>query len=58
MEEGPGQPSVGSAPLPFDVNARRAPGARERGSAHKWDRAQRTRPRAPNAVSPAAKDAP
>lgn len=29
VEKSPGQPSVGSAPLPFDVNARRAPGARE-----------------------------
>lgn len=41
VEEGPGQPSVGSDPPPLDVNARRAPGARERGSARRWARAPR-----------------
>lgn len=51
VEKSPGQPSVGSAPLPFDVNARRAPGARERGSAHRWAGAQRTRPPAPKTLS-------
>jgi hypothetical protein len=52
VEEGPGQPSVGCAPPPLDVNARRAPGARERGSAHRWARAQRTRPGAPERCQP------
>lgn len=40
MEEDPGQPSVGSAPPPLDVNARWAPGTRERGSALRWARAE------------------
>lgn len=58
VEEGPGQPSVGSAPPPLDVNARRAPGAQERGSAHNWMRAQRPGPRAPKSCQPATRDFP
>lgn len=58
VEEGPGQPSVGSAPPPLDVNARRAPGAQERGSAHNWMRAQRTGTPRPQELSARGKGLP
>lgn len=51
VEEGPGQPSVGSASPPLDVNARRAPGAPERGSAHRWARVRRTGTLRPQGLS-------
>ena len=51
VEEGPGQPSVGSASPPLDVNARWAPGAPERGSAHRWARARRTGTPRPQVLS-------